>query len=95
MENKSFKKEIGVCSPQVHREDHRRRDVVLPHGHHQGFHLQPVPSRPHLQAEEHQQAGADPPQPAACIQVRRAFSQMAGAEMLSAPTRGNLITNLT
>lgn len=60
----------------MHCEDHRRRDVIIPHGHHQDFHLQPVPSRPHLQTEEHQQAGADPPQPTAFIQVRRAFPQI-------------------
>lgn len=54
---------------QVHREDHGRDDPVVPHGHHQGVHQQPLPRRAHLQAEEHQQAGADPAQPAASVQV--------------------------
>lgn len=54
----------------MHCEDHRRHDLVVPHGHHQGVHQQPLPDRAHLQTEEHQQAGADPPQPAANIQVR-------------------------
>lgn len=59
-------------TPQVHCEDHRRHDLVVPHGHHQGVHHQPFPRRAHLQTEEHQQVGADPTQPAATIQVRRA-----------------------
>lgn len=54
----------------MHCEDHRRHDAVVPHGHHQGVHHQPVPGRPHLQTEEHQQVGADPSQPAATVQVR-------------------------
>lgn len=53
----------------MHREDHRRDDPVLPHGHHQGVHHQPLPGCAHLQAQEHQQAGADPSQPAAFVQV--------------------------
>lgn len=54
----------------MHCEDHWRHDTVVSNGHHQGVHYQPLPSRPHLQAEEHQQAGADPTQPTAVIQVR-------------------------
>lgn len=57
-------------TPQVHCEDHRRHDSVVPHGHHQGVHHQPLPGRPHIQTEEHQQVGADPTQPTAVIQVR-------------------------
>lgn len=71
------KTETDVCSPQVHCEDHRRCDVVVPHGHHQGFHHQPFPSCSYLQTEEHQQAGADPPQPTAFIQVRSQLSETA------------------
>lgn len=59
-----------MVSPQVHCEDHRRHDVVVPYGHHQSLHVQPVPRCPHLQTEECQQAGADPPQRAATPQVR-------------------------
>ena len=54
----------------MHCEDHRGPDIVIPHGHHQGVHHQPLPGRPHVQTEEHRQAGADPPQPAALVQVR-------------------------
>lgn len=55
----------------MHCEDHGRHDLVVPHGHHQGVHQQPLPGRAHLQTEEHQQVGADPAQPTATIQVRR------------------------
>lgn len=53
----------------MHCEDHGRDDLVLPYGHHQGVHQQPLPICAHLQTEEHQQIGADPAQTRATIQV--------------------------
>lgn len=66
---------------QVHCEDHRRDDPVIPHGHHQGVHQQPLPGRAHLQAEEHQQAGADSAQPTASVQVSEENANALGVRL--------------